>query len=41
MLYEGGYNIIELFSATKGMNQNIAPSLISSDYSSYIKNIMP
>lgn len=41
MLYEGGYNIIELFSATKGMNQNIAPSLIPSDYSSYIKNIMP
>lgn len=41
MLYEGGYNIIELFSATKGMNQNIAPSLLKADYSSYIKNIMP
>lgn len=41
MLYEGGYNIIELFSATKGMNQNIAPSLLKAEYSPYIKNIMP
>src|ERR1051325_9801113 len=41
MLYEGGYNIIELYSATKGMNQNIAPSLLPLDYSYYIENIMP
>lgn len=41
MLYEAGYNPIELFSATKGMNQNIAPALLPADYSYYIKNIMP
>lgn len=41
MIYEAGYNIIELYSATKGMNQNISPSKISGDYSYYIENIMP
>lgn len=41
MIHEGGYDIIELFSATKGMNQNIAPSLLKQDYSYYIENMMP
>lgn len=41
MLYEAGYDIIELYSAVKGMNQNIAPNLIPADYSYYIENIMP
>ena len=41
MLYEGQYDIIELYSAPKGMNQEIAPSLIPQDYSYYIENIMP
>lgn len=41
MLYEGGYDIIELYSAKKGMNQNIAPNLLPLDYSYYIENIMP
>lgn len=41
MLHEGGYDIIELFSATKGMNQNTAPELLSPDFSTYINNIMP
>lgn len=41
MLYEAGYDKIELYPATKGMNKNIAPELLKSDYSSYIENIMP
>ncbi len=41
MIHEGGYDIIELFSATKGMNQNIAPALLKPDYSYYIENMMP
>ncbi len=41
MIHEGAYDIIELFSATKGMNQNIAPSLLKQDYSYYIENMMP
>lgn len=41
MIYEGGYNIIELYPATKGMNQNISPSKITGDYSYYIENIIP
>lgn len=41
MIYEAGYNIIELFSATKGMNQNVSPSMITGDYSYYIENVMP
>lgn len=41
MLHEAGYNIIELYSATKGMNQNMSPSKITADYSYYIENIMP
>jgi hypothetical protein len=41
MLYEGGYDIIELYSANKGMNQNIAPNLLPLEYSYYIENIMP
>lgn len=41
MIYEGGYNIIELSSATKGMNQDVSPSMIKPDYSYYIENIMP
>jgi hypothetical protein len=41
MIYEAGYNIIELFSATKGMNQNVSPDKITNDYSYYIENIMP
>src|SRR4051812_17949840 len=41
MIHEGGYDIIELFSATKGMNQNIAPALLKQDYSYYIENMMP
>src|SRR6185437_17162596 len=41
MLHEGGYDIIELFSATKGMNQNTAPELLGLDFSVYINNIMP
>jgi hypothetical protein len=41
MIYEAGSSIIELYSATKGMNQNVSPSMISGDYSYYIENIMP
>lgn len=41
MIHEGGYDIIELFSASKGMNQNIAPALLKQDYSYYIENMMP
>lgn len=41
MLYEAGYNIIDLYSATKGMNQKIAPELLKQEYSYYIENIMP
>lgn len=41
MLYEKGYNIIELNSAPKGMNQNISTNLLTTDYSYYIENIMP
>jgi hypothetical protein len=41
MLYEAGYDKIELYSASKGMNQNIAPNLLPLDYSYYIENIMP
>lgn len=41
MLHEAGYDIISLYSATKGMNQNISPELLGSDYSYYIENIMP
>ena len=41
MLYEAGYDKIELHSAAKGMNQNIAPNLLPMDYSYYIENIMP
>lgn len=41
MLYEGGYNVVELFPATKGMNLNTAPELLSQDHSLYIENIMP
>jgi len=41
MLYDKGYDIIELYSATKGMNQNIATNLLTTDYSYYIENIMP
>ncbi len=41
MLHEAGYDSIILRSAVKGMNQNIAPELLSEDYSYYIENIMP
>lgn len=41
MLYEGGYDIIELLPATKGMNLNTAPDLLKQEYSVYINNIMP
>lgn len=41
MLHESGYNKIEVYPATKGMNQNIAPEFLNSDFSSYIENIMP
>jgi hypothetical protein len=41
MIYEAGYDKIELYSAAKGMNQNIAPTLLPLDYSYYIENIMP
>jgi hypothetical protein len=41
MIYEAGYDKIELYSASKGMNQNISPSLLPLDYSYYIENIMP
>ena len=41
MLHESGYNIIQLYSAKKGMNQNIASNLLPLDNSYYIENIMP
>jgi len=41
MLYEAGYDVIELYSATKGMNKEISPELLPPDYSFYIENIMP
>lgn len=41
MLYEAGYNIIELYSATKGMDQSISSQLLKPEYSYYIENIMP
>lgn len=41
MLYEAGYDKIELYSATKGMNQEISSKLISQDHSYYIENILP
>jgi len=41
MLHEAGYDVIELFSATKGMNKSVSPELLSPDYSFYIENIMP
>lgn len=41
MLRESDYDKINLYSATKGMNQNIAPDLLKPDYSYYIENIMP
>jgi hypothetical protein len=41
MLHEAGYDVIELYSATKGMNKALSPELLPSDYSFYIENIMP
>ncbi len=42
MLHEAGYDIIPLYSATKGMNQNIAANLLNKDeFSYYIENILP
>lgn len=41
MIHEAGYDKIELYPATKGMNQNVSPSMLTGDYSSYIENIMP
>ena len=41
MLHQAGYNVIQLYSATKGMNQDIGTSLIPADSSYYIQNIMP
>lgn len=42
MIYEGSYDKVDLYSASKGMNQNVAPNLLKSDdYSTYIENMMP
>jgi hypothetical protein len=41
MLRESDYDKIDLYSATKGMNQNIAPDLLKPEHSYYIENIMP
>ena len=41
MLYEAGYDKIDLYSAVKGMNQNISTNLIREDESYYIENILP
>lgn len=41
MLHEAGYNIISLFPASKGMNQNIGEDVLPEDYSVYIENILP
>lgn len=41
MLHEAGYNIIDLYSSTKGMNQDIGKELVQPDHSYYIQNIMP
>lgn len=41
MLHEAGYDKIELFSATKGMNQNVSRDIIPQEYSYYIENVMP
>lgn len=41
MIHESGYDKIDLYPATKGMNQNIASNLLKPEYSSYIENIIP
>jgi hypothetical protein len=41
MIHQGAYDKIDLYSATKGMNQNIAPLVLKPEYSGYIENIMP
>jgi hypothetical protein len=41
MLYEAGYDKIELYPAAKGMNKSVAPELLKPEYSYYIENIMP
>lgn len=41
MIHEAGYDRITLYSATRGMNQNISTDVLPLDFSFYIQNIFP